>query len=132
MGGSMGNPIDEAAQARINQKIEDVVKTFGMEFSKAYTQVVINKAKAEIITTHEMVDDLKLQPAPTATAIQKQGIMVKVSGTSYVSVVIEVTISFIFREEKVLNPGNNVSSSPETPTRTSKWSTTTVRTRRVN
>jgi hypothetical protein len=34
MGGSMGNPIDEAAQARINQKIEDVVKTFGLEFSK--------------------------------------------------------------------------------------------------
>jgi hypothetical protein len=34
MGGSMGNPIDEAAQARINQKIEDVVKTFGVEFSK--------------------------------------------------------------------------------------------------
>lgn len=30
----MGNPIDEAAQARINQKIEDVVKTFGVEFSK--------------------------------------------------------------------------------------------------
>jgi hypothetical protein len=86
MGGSMGNPIDEAAQARINQKIEDVVKTFGMEFSKAYTQVVINKAKAEIITTHEMVDDLKLQPAPTATAIQKQGIMVKVSATLDVSV----------------------------------------------
>ncbi len=30
----MGNPIDEAAQARINQKIEDVVKCFGVEFSK--------------------------------------------------------------------------------------------------
>ncbi len=30
----MGNPIDDAAQARINDKIQEVVKTFGTEFSK--------------------------------------------------------------------------------------------------
>jgi lipoprotein signal peptidase len=34
MGGAMGNPIDDAAQARINDKIQEVVKTFGTEFSK--------------------------------------------------------------------------------------------------
>lgn len=73
----MGNPIDEAAQARINQKIEDVVKTFGLEFSKAYTRVVIHNAKKEIEAEPDMLDSLKLQEAPVQTAILKQGILVK-------------------------------------------------------
>jgi hypothetical protein len=79
MGGSMGNPIDEAAQARINQKIEDVVKTFGIEFSKAYTQVVINKAKAEVEAEPSLEDECKLQDAPVPSAILKSGQLVKVS-----------------------------------------------------
>lgn len=77
MGGTMGNPIDEAAQARINQKIEDVVKTFGVEFSKAYTRVVINKAKAELEAEPGELDSLKLQEAPIPTAILKKGTLLK-------------------------------------------------------
>jgi hypothetical protein len=30
----MGNPIDEATQARINARIQEVLTTFGTEFSK--------------------------------------------------------------------------------------------------
>eukprot|EP00599_Poterioochromonas_sp_BG-1_P001487 CAMPEP_0173144378 /NCGR_PEP_ID=MMETSP1105-20130129/7195_1 /TAXON_ID=2985 /ORGANISM="Ochromonas sp., Strain BG-1" /LENGTH=558 /DNA_ID=CAMNT_0014058043 /DNA_START=49 /DNA_END=1725 /DNA_ORIENTATION=- len=77
MGGSMGNPIDEAAQARINQKIEDVVKYFGVEFSKAYTQVTIEKAKAEIESEPGLEDSLKLQEPPVPSAILKSGILIK-------------------------------------------------------
>lgn len=79
MGGSMGNPIDEAAQARINQKIEDVVKYFGIEFSKAYTQACIQKIKDEIQAEPGLEDKLKLQDPPVATAILKSGILIKVS-----------------------------------------------------
>lgn len=77
MGGALGNPIDEAAQARINQKIEDVVKTFGVEFSKAYTQVTIAKIKSEIEAKKTLLDFLKLQDPPVATAVLKSGILVK-------------------------------------------------------
>jgi len=73
----MGNPIDEAAQARINQKIEDVVKTFGMEFSKAYTQVTIMKAKAEIEAKVDYLDSLKLENPPIPTTPLKSGVLIK-------------------------------------------------------
>jgi len=73
----MGNPIDDAAQARINDKIQDVVKTFGTEFSKAYTQVVLAKAKADLEPEHSLEDDLKLQTAPIPSAVLKTGMLVK-------------------------------------------------------
>lgn len=73
----MGNPIDEAAQARINQRIEDVVKCFGVSFSKAYTQVVILKAKREIEAAPDLLDQLKLQEPPTPSAVLKTGVLMK-------------------------------------------------------
>lgn len=95
----MGNPIDDAAQARINDKIQEVVKTFGTEFSKvcfdtifslfsyqfltfsltvqAYTQVVLAKAKEELEPQGSIEDELKLQTAPPASAPLKSGVLVK-------------------------------------------------------
>jgi len=73
----MGNPIDEPAQARINQRIEEVVKTFGLEFSKAYTQVVLRKAKEELTPPQTLESQLKLQTAPVPSAILKSGLLTK-------------------------------------------------------
>jgi len=74
----MGNPIDEAAQARINQRIEEVVKTFGTEFAKAYTQVTLRKAKEELTPPETLESHLKLQDAPVPSAVLKTGILTKV------------------------------------------------------
>lgn len=73
----MGNPLDDAAQARINDKIQEVVKTFAVEFSKAYTQAVLLEAKNEIERPHTLEDDLKLQCPGDASAILKSGMLVK-------------------------------------------------------
>jgi len=37
----MGNPIDDAAQDRINKLISEICTTFAVEFAKAYTQAVM-------------------------------------------------------------------------------------------
>ena len=74
----MGNPIDEAAQARINERIQEFVTTFGVEFSKAYTQCVIDKVKADIEGDESLLDKLKLQDPPTPTQVLKTGMLVKV------------------------------------------------------
>lgn len=73
----MGNPIDEAAQARINERIQEFVTTFGVEFSKAYTQCVIDKVKADIEGDESLLDKLKLQDPPTPTQVLKTGMLVK-------------------------------------------------------
>jgi len=77
MGGTLGNPIDEPTQQRINEKIQDVVKRFSIEFSKAYTQAVIAKAKLEIEPPTSIEDDLKLQTAPIPGHTLKSGILTK-------------------------------------------------------
>eukprot|EP00429_Kryptoperidinium_foliaceum_P092203 CAMPEP_0176195952 /NCGR_PEP_ID=MMETSP0121_2-20121125/6780_1 /TAXON_ID=160619 /ORGANISM="Kryptoperidinium foliaceum, Strain CCMP 1326" /LENGTH=556 /DNA_ID=CAMNT_0017534743 /DNA_START=49 /DNA_END=1719 /DNA_ORIENTATION=+ len=77
MGGAMGNPIDEAAQARINETIQDVIKIFSVEFSKSYTQAVIQNAKDEIEPEKDILDDLKLQEAPVPSHVMKTGMLVK-------------------------------------------------------
>lgn len=74
----MSNPIDEATQTRINERIQDVLKTFGVEFSKAYTQVVINKAKSELEPSDDLESTLKLQDPPTPENIIKSGMLIKV------------------------------------------------------
>jgi hypothetical protein len=78
MGGAMGNPIDEPTQARINETIQDVIKIFSVEFSKSYTQAVIQNAKDEIEPESDILDDLKLQEAPVPSHVLKSGILVKV------------------------------------------------------
>ena len=78
MGGAMGNPIDEAAQARINETIQDVIKIFSVEFSKSYTQAVIDNAKDEIEPASDILDDLKLQEAPIPSHVLKTGMLFKV------------------------------------------------------
>jgi hypothetical protein len=80
MGGTLGNPIDEAAQQRINETIQDAVKIFTVEFSKSYTQAVIKNARDEIEPETSILDDLKLQEAPVPSHILKTGMLVKVSG----------------------------------------------------
>lgn len=78
MGGTLGNPIDEAAQARINETIQDVIKIFSVEFSKSYTQAVIKNAKDEIEPEKDILDDLKLQDAPIPSHVLKTGMLTKV------------------------------------------------------
>lgn len=78
MGGTLGNPIDEAAQARINDTIQDVIKIFSVEFSKSYTQAVIDDAKNDIEPPRNILDDLKLQDAEVASHVLKTGMLVKV------------------------------------------------------
>jgi hypothetical protein len=75
MGGAMGNPIDEACQAKINETIQDVTTRFATEFSKSYTQAVVVKAKAEL--EGECSDGLKLLDAPPQDEIIKQGMLTK-------------------------------------------------------
>ena len=77
MGGALGNPIDEAAQQRINEKMQEAIKVFSIEFSKAYTQAVIQHAKDEVEPETSIEDDLKLQAAPAAGHILKTGILTK-------------------------------------------------------
>lgn len=77
MGGSLGNPIDEAEQQKINDTIQDVVKMFSIEFSKAYTQAVIKHVKNEVEPETSIEDELKLQTAPVPSHIVKTGMMVK-------------------------------------------------------
>lgn len=81
MGGALGNPIDEAAQARINETIQDVIKIFSVEFSKSYTQAVIADAKDEIEPAVSILDDLKLQDAEVPSHVLKTGMLVKVKYT---------------------------------------------------
>lgn len=78
MGGALGNPIDEAAQARINETIQDVIKIFSVEFSKSYTQAVIADAKDDIEPPVSILDDLKLQDAEVPSHVLKTGMLVKV------------------------------------------------------
>jgi hypothetical protein len=78
MGGALGNPIDEAAQARINETMQDAVKIFSVEFSKSYTQAVIDNAKEEIDPPKDILDDLKLQEAPVPSHVLKTGMLTKV------------------------------------------------------
>lgn len=78
MGGTLGNPIDEAAQARINDTIQDVIKIFSVEFSKSYTQAVIADAKDDIEPVKSILDDLKLQDAEVPSHVLKTGMLVKV------------------------------------------------------
>jgi hypothetical protein len=77
MGANMSNPIDEATQNRINERIQEVLKTFGVEFSKAYTQVVINKAKSDLEPSEDLESSLKLQCPPTPENIIKSGMLTK-------------------------------------------------------
>lgn len=77
MGGTLGNPIDEAAQARINDTIQDVIKIFSVEFSKSYTQAVIADAKDDIEPVKSILDDLKLQDAEVPSHVLKTGMLVK-------------------------------------------------------
>jgi len=77
MGGTLGNPIDEAEQQKINDTIQDVVKLFSIEFSKAYTQAVIKHVKNEVEPETSLEDELKLQTAPVPSHIVKTGMMVK-------------------------------------------------------
>jgi hypothetical protein len=74
----MGNPIDEATQARINETLQDALKIFATEFSKSYTQAVIDNAKDEIEPATDILDDLKLQDAPVPSHILKTGMLYKV------------------------------------------------------
>ena len=78
MGGSLGNPIDEAAQARINDTINETTKMFAVEFTKAYAQAVIENAKDELDPPKDILDDLKLQEPETPSYILKTGMLVKV------------------------------------------------------
>jgi len=71
----MGNPIDEAAQARINETIQDVITRFATEFSKAYTQAVVANAKADL--KGEDDGGFKLLDAPAQDEILKTGILTK-------------------------------------------------------
>lgn len=73
----MGNPIDDATQQRINDRIKEVLATFGTEFSKAYTQVVINNAKAELTPESSLEDELKLEEAPLPEQPLKTGMLIK-------------------------------------------------------
>lgn len=77
MGGTLGNPISDAEQERINETIQEVVKLFSIEFSKAYTQAVIAHVKAEVDPTPELEDALKLETAPVPSHVLKTGSLVK-------------------------------------------------------
>lgn len=86
MGGAMGNPIDEPTQAKINETMQDVIKIFSVEFSKSYTQAVIQAAKDEIEPEADILDDLKLQEAPVPSHVLKTGMLVKVRPEASLSV----------------------------------------------
>jgi hypothetical protein len=77
MGGAMGNPIDDAKQARINEIIQDVTTRFATEFSGAYTQAVIKQAKADL-EGGEGGDGYKLMEAPTESEVLMSGTLEKV------------------------------------------------------
>lgn len=77
MGGTLGNPIDEATQNRINSRIQEILTTFGAEFSKAYTQAVIEKAKSEVSPETSIEDDMQLEDAPVPSQVLKTGILTK-------------------------------------------------------
>ena len=76
MGGVMGNPIDDAKQARINEIIQDVTTRFATEFSGAYTQAVIAQAKADLVG--EEGDCYKLMEAPIESEVLMSGMLEKV------------------------------------------------------
>lgn len=78
----MGNPIDDATQARINDRIKEVLATFGTEFSKAYTQVVINNAKEELSPDDGLDSQLKLEEAPLPEHPLKTGMLIKQGGVN--------------------------------------------------
>ena len=78
MGATLSNPIGEAEQTRIHDTIENVLKIFAVEFSKSYTQAVIENAKEELEPSKDLLDDLKLQDAPLPCAFLKTGLLVKV------------------------------------------------------
>lgn len=44
----MGNPIDDATQARINDRIKEVLATFGTEFSKVRHTTIFLHSKKKI------------------------------------------------------------------------------------
>eukprot|EP01038_Epipyxis_sp_PR26KG_P009540 gene9540-12850_t len=77
MGSAMGNPIDDAAQERINNLIKEICQKIVTYFAKGYAQAVIEKAKNEIEPETSIEDDLKLQTAPTPSAIMKSGMLTK-------------------------------------------------------
>jgi len=78
MGGSLGTPIDDAAQDKINQTIQDVIKIFSVEFSKSYTQVVIQEAKqAGSNMSANPMNAMKLMEAPTPSYPLKTGMLIK-------------------------------------------------------
>lgn len=74
-----GNPIDEATQAKIQETTQEALKIFATEFTKAYSQAVVQKAKDEIEPEKSVLDDLKLQEAPVPAHVLKIGMLVKVS-----------------------------------------------------
>lgn len=76
MGNSL-SPIDEATQTRINELLADATKNFAIEYSKAYTQVVIKIAKEELTPKEDMLGPLKLKSAPPSEMKGKTGILVK-------------------------------------------------------
>lgn len=77
MGVGASNPIDDATQERINNRIQEILKTFSVEFSKAYTQAVLRKAKSDLNPETSYLDELKLEPAPIASAPLKSGVLNK-------------------------------------------------------
>lgn len=77
MGGTLGNPISEDEQQKINDTIQEVIKMFSIEFSKAYTQAVIAQAKQEVEPETSIEDELKLETAPVPSHILKTGLLVK-------------------------------------------------------
>jgi hypothetical protein len=126
----MGNPIDEAAQARINETIQDALKVFATEFSKSYTQAVIDNAKAEIEPETDILDDLKLQEAPVPSHILKTGMLFKVRfGDQFVSFNAPSQKSSLLRscrKEMSLRTGRTDALSPTTRLITSRSPTTTA------
>lgn len=71
------NPINEATQQRINDRLQEVLKTFAVEFSKAYTQVVIDKARSDLEPDTSIESQMKLEEAPVPSDPVKKGMLTK-------------------------------------------------------
>lgn len=88
MGGTHGNPIDEADQARIDETIEDVIKLFSVEISRSFTQAVVEKNKNEFEPESSIEDEAKLRIPPAPSYILKTGTMIKVVNNIYLLIFI--------------------------------------------
>ncbi|KAJ1438851.1 hypothetical protein B484DRAFT_392067 [Ochromonadaceae sp. CCMP2298] len=76
MGGSLGSPIDDATQDKINETIQDVIKIFSVEYSKSFTQAIISQAMAGD-DAPDAYSQMKLKESEAASTPLKTGTLIK-------------------------------------------------------